>query len=277
MIKKIIAILLCFSVVFTLASCVSEQKVEESTTQIPTVKVSIPEGYTLLRISWLLEEKGLCTSDEFINLAQTYDEWIDFSQYPFLEDLKNQENVCFYLEGYIFPLTYDFPENATAKDIVLMLLNGTKKIFNDEFMLRVRDSGFSLHEVLTLASIIEKEAKLDDQRPMISSVIHNRIATGMKIQCDPTRIYCDKVIALQYPERVKNFTKFYDTYECKGLMAGPICNPGMESIEAVLNPADTEYYYFIVGTVEPYEAKYSKTFKEHDAFWRANKDRLTGK
>ncbi len=277
MIKKIIALLLVLSVAFSLASCVGEKEVEETTTQIPTVKVSIPEGYTLLRISWLLEEKGLCTSEEFINLAQTYAEWIDFTQYPFLEDLKNQENVCFYLEGYIFPLTYDIPENATAKDIILMLLNGTKKVFNEEFMLRVRESGYSLHEVLTLASIIEKEAKLDDQRPMISSVIHNRIATGMKIQCDPTRIYCDKVIALQYPERVKNFTKFYDTYECKGLMAGPICNPGMESIEAVLNPADTEYYYFIVGTVEPYEAKYSKTFKEHDAFWRANKDRLTGK
>lgn len=277
MIKKITALLLVLSVFFSLASCVGEKEVEETTTQIPTVKVSIPEGYTLLRISWLLEEKGLCTSEEFINLAQTYDEWIDFTQYPFLEDLKNQENVCFYLEGYIFPLTYDIPENATAKDIILMLLNGTKKVFNEEFMLRVRESGFSLHEVLTLASIIEKEAKIDDQRPMISSVIHNRIATGMKIQCDPTRIYCDKVIALQYPERVKNFTKFYDTYECKGLMAGPICNPGMESIEAVLNPEDTEYYYFIVGTVEPYEAKYSKTFKEHDAFWRANKDRLTGK
>ena len=122
MFKRVISLLLVISIIFTFASCVSEKEVEETTTQTPTIKVTIPEGYTLLRISWLLEEKGLCTSDEFINLAQTYDEWIDFTQYPFLEDLKNQENICFYLEGYIFPLTYDIPETATAKDILLMLL-----------------------------------------------------------------------------------------------------------------------------------------------------------
>ncbi len=270
MIKRIVALLLVFSVIFTFASCVSEKQVEETTTQTPTVKVTIPEGYTLLRISWLLEEKGLCTSKEFINLAQTYDEWIDFTEFPFLEDLKNQENLCFPLEGYIFPLTYDIPETATAKEILLMLLKGTKKIFNDEFMKKVEESEFSLHEILTLASIIEKEAKLDDQRPMISSVIHNRINAGMQIQCDPTRVYCKKVIAVKYPEKTEYFTKFYDTYECKGLMAGPICNPGIKSIDAALYPAETDYYYFIIGMVEPYIAKYSKTWREHDKFHREN-------
>ena len=281
MFKKLTIFLIALSILFTLSGCVSFDKPEEtateSTTSIPTVKVTIPEGYTLLRISWLLEEKGLCDSDEFINLAQTYDEWIDFTQYPFLEDLKNQENLCFALEGYIFPLTYEIPETATAKDILLMFLNGTKSIFNEEFLMKVQNSGFSLHEILTLASIIEKEAKLDEQRPMISSVIHNRISVGMRIQCDPTVMYCNGVIKVQYPEKYQHFTEYYNTYECKGLMAGPICNPGMKSIEAALNPEETDYLYFIVGTVEPYEAKYSKTFKEHDAFWRANKDRLTGK
>ena len=277
MFKRVISLLLVLSIIFTFASCVSEKEVEETTTQTPTIKVTIPEGYTLLRISWLLEEKGLCTSDEFINLAQTYDQWIDFNEYPFLEDLKNQENVCFYLEGYIFPLTYDVPEDATAKDILLMFLNGTKKIFNEEFMKTVEESGYSLHEILTLSSIIEKEAKLDEQRPMISSVIHNRIKIGMKIQCDPTHKYCDGVIAVKYPEKAEEFAKYYDTYVCPGLMAGPICNPGMESIEAALNPAETEYYYFIVGTVEPYVAKYSKTFAEHDKYHRENYELIYGK
>ena len=263
MFKRVISLLLVFSIIFVFASCTGEKEVEESTTQIPTVKVAIPEGYTLLRISWILEEKGLCTSEEFINLAQTYDQWIDFTQYPFLEDLKNQENVCFYLEGYIFPLTYDIPENATAKDIILMLLNGTKKAFNDELMLKISESGFSLHEVLTLASIIEKEAKLDEQRTMISSVIHNRMNIKMRIQCDPTATYCDKVIAVQYPDKKDDFEKYYDTDICPGLMAGPICNPGMKSIEAALNPAQTDYYYFMIGMVEPYVAIYSKTYKEH--------------
>lgn len=270
MFKRVISIILVISIVFAFASCKKEEKPVETTTQVPTVKVAIPEGYTLLRISWLLEEKGLCTSEEFINLAQTYEEWIDFTKYPFLEDLKNQENICFALEGYIFPLTYDIPENATAKDILIMFLNGTKKVFNDEFMQKVAESEFSLHELLTLASIIEKEAKLDDQRPMISSVIYNRINVGMKIQCDPTKAYWKKVIAVQYPEQAEHFAKFYDTYECKGLMAGPICNPGLKSIDAALNPADTDYLYFIIGMVEPYIAKYSKTWDEHDKYHTEN-------
>ena len=156
-----------------------------------------------------------------------------------------------------------------------MFLNGTKKAFDETFMLMVEQSGFSLHEILTIASIIEKEAKLDDQRPMISSVIHNRMEIGMKIQCDPTVKYCNGVIKLVAPEKFDYYSSFYSTYVCQGLMAGPICSPGMKSIESAISPAETEYLYFIVGTVPPYESKYSETFKEHNAFWQANKDRLT--
>ena len=229
------------------------------------------------RLMELLEEKGLCTSQEFIDACQTYDEWLDLTQYPFLSDLQNAENVCFYLEGYFFPLTYDIPETATAQDIVKMFLNGTKQKFNDMFMLSVNESRFNLHELLTLASLIEKEAFLDEQRTMISSVLHNRLDKKMKFQCDPTVKYCTGVIEVVFPEKLDHFKYYYNTYRCDGLMAGPICNPGMASIEAALNPADTEYLYFIVGTVEPYEAKYSKTYSEHSKFWNANKDRLTGK
>lgn len=279
--KRIISIFLIITVLFTLVSCggrVEEptEPVTESTTQVPTVTITIPEGYTLVRISWLLEEKGLCTSDEFIEACQTYYNWLDLTQYPFLNDLQNAENVCIDLEGYFFPLTYEIPETASVYDIVKMFLNGTKQKFDDTFMMMVEDSGYTLHEILTLASIIEKEAKLDEQRYMISSVIHNRLKAGMKIQCDPTVKYCNGVIKVVYPDEYEYYSSFYDTYQCKGLMAGPICNPGMESIDAALAPENTDYLYFIVGTVEPYEAKYSETFAEHNAFWQANKDRLTG-
>ena len=282
MFKRIISIFLVFIIVFTLSSCggVREEPTTEpmeTTTQVPTVTVTIPEGYTLVRIAWLLEDKGLCVADDFINACQTYNEWLDLTEYPFLNDLQSAENVCIYLEGYFFPLTYEIPETATVQDIIKMLLNGTKKIFNDAFMLAVSESGYSLHEILTIASIIEKEAKLDEQRPMISSVIHNRMKVGMQIQCDPTVKYCDGVIKLVYPEKYDYYSDFYSTYVCKGLMAGPICSPGMKSIESAINPTETDYLYFIVGTVPPYEAKYSLTFKEHNAFWQANKDRLTGK
>ena len=284
MLRKVIALLLVLSFIFSFTGCFggedmpeTTESTTESTTQVQTVKVTIPEGYTLVKISWLLEEKGLCTSQEFIDACQTYDEWLDLTQYPFLSDLQNAENVCFYLEGYFFPLTYDIPENATAQDIVKMFLNGTRQKFNDMFMLSVNESRFNLHELLTLASLIEKEAFLDEQRTMISSVLHNRLDKKMKFQCDPTVKYCTGVIEVVFPEKLDHFKYYYNTYRCDGLMAGPICNPGMASIEAALNPADTEYLYFIVGTVEPYEAKYSKTYSEHSKFWNANKDRLTGK
>lgn len=281
--KRIVAIFLVITVLFTLVSCGSvfeepttTEPVTESTTQVPTVTVTIPEGYTLVRISWLLEEKGLCTSEEFIEACQTYDSWLDLTQYPFLNDLVNAENVCIDLEGYFFPLTYDIPETASVYDIIKMFLNGTKQKFDDTFMLMVNESGYSLHEILTIASIIEKEAKLDEHRYMISSVIHNRLNVGMQIQCDPTIKYCNGVIKVVYPEEYEHYSSYYDTYQCKGLMAGPICSPGMMSIDAALAPENTDFLYFIVGTVPPYEAKYSETFSEHEAFWLANKDRLTG-
>lgn len=284
MLKSITSLFLVFAIIFTLSACggnlFEEPTTEpptETTTQVPTVKITIPEGYTLVRISWLLEEKGFCTSEEFIEACQTYTDWLDLTQYPFLSDLNNAENVCFYLEGYFFPLTYDIPETATVQDVIKIFLNGTKQKFDSTFMMMVDQSGSSLHEILTLASIVEKEAKLDEQRAFISSVISNRIQTDMKIQCDPTVKYCDGVIKLIYPEKYDYYKNYYSTYLCKGLMAGPICNPGMDSIEAAISPADTEYLYFLVGTVPPYEAKYSETFAEHNAFWQANKDRLTGK
>ncbi|MBR2455283.1 MAG: endolytic transglycosylase MltG [Clostridia bacterium] len=295
MTKRIIALLLVFSFIFSFSACKGDETIEtttenttesttenttesttESTTQVPTVKVTIPEGYTLVKISWLLEEKGFCTSKEFIDACQSYKDWLDLSEYPFLNDLHNAKNVCFYLEGYFFPLTYDIPENATAKDIIKMFLNGTKQKFNDTFMMSVRNSGFNLHQLLTLASLIEKEAFLPEHRPMISSVLHNRLDKNMKFQCDPTVKYCTGVIEYIYPDQIDHFKYYYNTYRCDGLMAGPICNPGMASIEAALNPADTNYLYFIIGTVEPYEAKYSETYAEHSKFWNENKDRLTG-
>lgn len=277
--KKIISIFLVLITVLSLTSCGVKDIIppKETTTAIPTVKVTIPEGYTLLRIAWTLEEKELCTADEFIEAAQTANEWLDMSKYPFLEGVFDAENVCFYLEGYIFPLTYEIPEGSDAKTILQMFLDGSKKIFNDDLMARVEKTGYSLHEILTLASIIEKEAFSDEQRAMISSVLYNRIKTNMKFECDVTTAYCEGVIKVAYPDRYNELIEHYSSKRCVGLMAGPICNPSIQSINAAIEPAENDYLYFIVGTVPPYEAKYSKTFEEHDAFWQANKDRLTGK
>lgn len=306
MVKKIVSLLLVFSILFAFASCKKKSEQEDGSESViqngqvvtdekngsasdnsaqqgsdnqkesQTVKVTIPEGYTLVRISWLLEDKGLCTSEEFIEAAQTYKEWLDVSKYPFLQDLGSAPNVCFYLEGYFFPLTYEIPSGADAKEIIQMFLNGTKQKFNESFMAKVRQSGFNLHEILTMASLIEKEAYSNEQRVLVSSVLHNRLKAGMKFQCDPTINYCTGVIEPIYPDKIDYFKYYYNTNRCSGLMAGPICNPGMASIEAAISPAQTDYLFFIIGTVEPYESYFSSTYEEHSKYWAENKDRLTG-
>ncbi len=250
----------------------------EGTTKkdVTTVKVTIPEGYTLLRLSWLLEDKGLCTSDEFVEAAQTANKWLDISQYPFLEGAFTAKNVCFYLEGYIFPLTYEIPKGADAKEILKTFLNGAKARFNSNLLARVKNSGYTLHQILTIASIIEKEANKDEQRPMIASVLYNRLKAKMPFQCDVCIKYCEGVIKIAYPNKFPTIKEYYNSKN-PGMIAGPICNPGMASINAALSPAQTDYLYFLIGSVPPYEAHYFKTYEEHDAYWKANKDRLTGK
>lgn len=243
---------------------------------VEKVKVTIPEGYTLLRISWLLEDKGLCTSDEFVKAAQSAKEWLSLSEYPFLKDTFNAKNVCFYLEGYIFPLTYEIPKGTDVKSIIKMFLNGAKARFNSDFMAKVNKSGYNLHQILTLASIVEKEACTDEQRPMVASVLYNRLSAKMPFQCDVCIKYCEGVIKIAYPDKFPTIKEYYNAKNA-GMIAGPICNPGMKSINAALSPAKTDYLYFIIGTVPPYEAHYSKTYEEHNKFWQENKDRLTGK
>lgn len=310
--KKILSVFLCIAVLLGFASCgkgknetenttdsnmnstensaVSQNNPSENTSnstegntsgvsatqnQVEKVKVTIPEGYTLLRISWLLEEKGLCKSDDFVNAAQTAKEWLDLTEYPFLKDAFNAKNVCFYLEGYIFPLTYEIPKGTDVKSIIKMFLNGAKAQFNSDFMARVQNSGYTVHEILTIASIVEKEACTDEQRPMVASVLYNRLKVKMPFQCDVCINYCEGVIKIAYPDKFPTIKEYYNSKNA-GMLAGPICNPGMKSINAALSPAKTDYLYFIIGTVPPYEAHYSKTYEEHDAFWQANKDRLTG-
>lgn len=311
--KKILSVFLCIAVLLGFASCgkgknetenttdsnmnstensaVSQNNPSENTSNstegntsgvsatqnhVEKVKVTIPEGYTLLRISWLLEEKGLCKSDDFVNAAQTAKEWLDLTEYPFLKDAFNAKNVCFYLEGYIFPLTYEIPMGTDVKSIIKMFLNGAKARFNSDFMARVQNSGYTVHEILTIASIVEKEACTDEQRPMVASVLYNRLKVKMPFQCDVCINYCEGVIKIAYPDKFPTIKEYYNSKNA-GMLAGPICNPGMKSINAALSPAKTDYLYFIIGTVPPYEAHYSKTYEEHDAFWQANKDRLTGK
>lgn len=224
-----------------------------------TMTVTVPEGYTLARIGMLLEEKGFCTAEEFVEATQEG----DYSSWPMLSERAENENRCFSLEGYLFPDTYEVYTGEGPQGLIIRMLNNTDRRLDSAILARIEQSGYSLDEILTLASVIEKEAFGPEQMPAISSVLHNRLEIDMKLQCDVTYSYVKNVImhfAADDPER---FGAWYDTYECPALPAGPICNPGIEAVRAALEPADTDYLYFVTDDEKNYY--YSADWEGHQA------------
>lgn len=284
--KAFLSLLLIFVMLFSMASCGNKEESETTATERPVftppteqqgdvqtpteketfaqpekelISVSIPEGYTLVRISWLLEEKGICSSDAFLKAAQQY----DLSKYSILKDVKQQKDVCFPLEGYLFPATYAFKKGTAPQTILDEMVKTANARFSSLLPNGKSAQGYNLHQILTIASIIEKEAFTSDQRTKISAVLHNRLKQKMKLQCDVTVKYCTGVIEHVYPDKIDHYKYLYNTYRCAGLPAGPICNPGMESIRAALNPENSKALYFAIATDPPYESRFAETYEQH--------------
>lgn len=272
---KICAIIVSLSIVLLLASCTKKQFVKNNdepsskamssgkSTDENILSITIPEGYTLLKMAWLLEEKGLCKASDFITAAQNY----DVSKYSLLSSL-NGSDTCFKLEGYLYPATYKFKKGISPDDIIKAMLDAFTKNFSAEFEARAKELGKTVHEIITIASLIEKEAKTDEQRPMVSSILYNRLKINMPLQLDCTVSYCTGVIKEYYPDKLEHYKYVYNTYRCKALPNGAIGNPGLASIKAALNPTQTDYIYFVIGTKPPYEAAYTKDYNEHIANYK---------
>jgi UPF0755 protein len=167
------------------------------------------------------------------------------------------------LEGYLFPDTYTFAPGTTAREAVRMLVARFERVWRREWNARLQELAMSRHDVLTLASIIEKEARLAEERPVISAVYHNRLKIGMPLQADPTVQYAlgkhvDRVL---YRDLAVNSR--YNTYKHVGLPPGPIASPGAASIEAALFPANVPYLYFVAHPDGHHE--FRRTFSEHTA------------
>ncbi|MFC1465501.1 MAG: endolytic transglycosylase MltG [Candidatus Brachytrichaceae bacterium NZ_4S206] len=227
------------------------------------VQVTIPEGKRREEIAQLLEQQLGVSADEFIRLtsrARAYN-------YPFLRGLPTDAT----LEGYLFPDTYRLPENPTAQDVILRMLDnfGVKAA---PLLEQARADGRNPHELLTLASIVEREAVIPAERPTIASVFFNRLRVGQPLQADPTTQYALGYQADQGTWWKKGLTlddlKFvdpggYNTYTNPGLPPGPIANPGLSSIQAVLQPAQTDFYYFVASCNGDGSHQFSVTFQEH--------------
>lgn len=219
-------------------------------------RVTIPEGFNRFEIAEAFATKtGKATAEEFLRLME--------DQTP----IKRIAPAARNLEGYLFPDTYNYDSKTAPEDLIQSMVNRFDEVFTPEWSMRASELGLTVHQVVTLASIIEKEAKVPDERPHMASVFFNRLKLGMPLASDPTFIYA-AILAGDYDGnpnqlRYRNRHSPYNTYLVSGLPPGPIASPGRASLEAVLHPANTDDLYFVVnGTGGRH--KFSRTAAEHD-------------
>jgi UPF0755 protein len=195
--------------------------------------LTIPEGYNIYDIADLLQNSGLGDREEFLRLVKDKDVIRDF-------DLEGRS-----LEGYLFPSTYKFTKSATSMKIIKTMINKFNSIFTDEMERKATEIGFSRHQVVILASMVEKETGYAKEREIIASVFHNRLNKIMRLESDPTVIYGIENFDGNLTRADLRKWSPYNTYRIFGLPEGPIANPGLESLKAVLWPAETDYLFFV--------------------------------
>lgn len=213
-------------------------------------RLTIPEGYTIEQIAAEIGRTGLADSQEFKRLADD----------PALAADLGLHGPT--LEGYLFPDTYYFPRGVSARQIIETMVAHFKDQFSEQWRARAKALGLSVHQVVTLASIIEKETGDKSERPIIASVFYNRLKKKMRLESDPTVIYGIKNFDGNLTRRELETKTPFNTYRIKGLPPGPISNPGKASIEAALYPAKTNYLYFVSKQNGTHQ--FSATIEEHN-------------
>ena len=222
---------------------------------------TIPEGYTIEQIAKKLEKEGICTESEFLEaVQQDYDYW-------FLDEVPEDAQVFYRLQGFLYPETYAISEEMSAEDIVTVMLDQFDKKFTSEMKDKMKTLGKTMFEVVTEASIIERETMVDSERAMVAGVIKNRLAIGKKLEIDPTFLYPITKGLYDIDKSTYKHTEYdspYNTYKVTGLPAGPIANPGLPSLEAALDPAEHDFYYYHTDTKKNDGSHiFTKTYKEH--------------
>lgn len=218
--------------------------------KVKLYRLTIPEGMNIKEIADLVEKAGFCGKIKFEDLC------FDRS---FIISLGIKSTS---LEGYLFPDTYFFPKHTLCEDVILTMVKRFKKIFTRDWQVRAKTLGFSVHDVVTLASIIEKETGDASERPLISSVFHNRLKKNMRLQSDPTVIYGIKNFDGNIKRKHLKMVTPYNTYQIKGLPIGPIANPGAMSLKAALYPDQTRFIFFV--SKKDTTHKFSITIQEHN-------------
>jgi len=217
--------------------------------QIIEYEIVIVEGDSLWEIGGKLAGKGIIKKEDFIKLSVNKD-------FLYFHDIKAPS-----FEGYLYPDTYKIPKGTDPKEAIKVMINRMREKYSDELRDRALELGLSEKEVLTLASIIEEEARVDKERPLISAVYHNRLRKRIPLQADPTSIYGIDGFRRDITGRDLKRKTPYNTYIIKGLPPGPISSPGIKSITAALYPADVPYIFFVSNNDGSH--RFSVTPREH--------------
>ena len=229
--------------------------------------VTIPEGWNLRDVAWFFENEGLFQAEEILEVtgfpAVDYSVVDDlpglesFQEYDFLQ--HKPQNVS--LEGYIFPDTYELEKNFSVKDFIKKTLDNFDKKINDNLREEIEKQNKTICGIITMASLIEREAREIEDKEIVSGILWKRLEIGMLLQVDATILYFTGKNAEILKDDLETDSP-YNTYKNRGLPLGPICNPGMESILASINPQNSDYWYYL--STPQGEIIFSKTLEEHN-------------
>lgn len=238
---------------------------QDASNNAQLVKVTIPEGKTLRQIGQILESNKVCTSQDFLTQVEA-----GGFRFSFDSQIPNTSGRFYRYEGYLFPDTYEFYQNSSGKTAAQKMLANFSGKFTADMVQKASSLGFTVDQTVTLASIVQTEAGKTSEMGKIASVFENRLKNGVKdnggkhfLQSDATIFYVLRGNGTSSTPTSSEtaISSAYNTYKVEGLPPGPICNPGLAAIQAVLSPESTNYYYFVSDKSGNYY--YSSTYAEH--------------
>ena len=219
---------------------------------VESIRVTIPEGYTVGDIAIVLEKNQIMKAKDFLAEAKT------FVPYPYM---KGTRPATYPVEGFLFPSTYEIPVGATPREVIQMMADEMNRYLTPAVKKQIQAQHMSIHDFVTLASIVERESLFDADRPTIAGVFKKRLAHGIPLQSDATISYVLGYAKENVTIGDTQLQSPYNTYVSKGLPPGPIANPGKKSLDAVLHSENTDYLYFVAD--KEGHNHFSKTYEEH--------------
>lgn len=228
-----------------------------------TIRFTIPEGFTVVQMADRLAKEGIVDKDKFMNAVRNP---AQLANSPWARQIPADAKLRYPIEGYLFPETYEMKKGSTETDIIdRMLAELDRKLgmLPEDWQSVLEERGWTIHQLLTAASLVEREVVVDEERPIVAGIILNRLNKDMALQIDATIQY---LLDKQKEKLTNNDLKVdspYNTYTHKGLPPGPISSPSLKSIEAVLYPADTDYLYYVTKKDGSNTHLFAQTYKQH--------------